>query len=147
MKSIKKKNIGLILLFAAALLFGCEKDNPLANKNEKQIELEIIPSNQVLIVWDSTVYQHKTIYSQYDSTYVDSLAIFLKNSKISIEGMWYPFNENTPCLILIRAGSEIIIKLKEPDPSIYKYGFQKNDGGFPINCFGLWRHYKFISKQ
>lgn len=144
MKSIKQKNISFILLLVVTLFYGCENINHPTN-DEKQIKLEIISASQVFIDWNSTVYQHKPIYSSYDTTYVDSLADVLKGSKILIEDMWYP-NVKTVCSIVLIAGRDIIIKLKKPDILIYQYGFQKNDGNFQIGCFKLWRHYKFISK-
>lgn len=138
-----KTKIVALYFFLLFLPFGCD-DNPIINKNGKQIELEIISSNQVLINWDSTIYQHNADWKTYlDTTAVDSLANLLKNSEILIEDMWCP-NEVTDCLILLKAGSDIIIKLNKPDTLIYSYGFQNNDVGFPIDCFPSWRHYKFI---
>jgi hypothetical protein len=145
MKSIKQKNISLILLFVVTLFYGCEDVNHPTNY-EKELKLEIVYVNQVSIDWDSTVYQHKPIYSSYDTTYVDSLANVLKESKILIEDMWCPNSLDTECSILLISGRGIIIKLKEPDSSIYQYGFQENDGSFLIGCFRFWRHYKFIYK-
>ncbi len=138
-----KTKIFALYFFLLFLPFGCD-NNPLINKNEKKIELEIISANQILINWDSTIYQHNTDWNSYlNSTAYDSLANLLKNSEILIEDMWCP-NEVTDCLILLKAGSDIIIKLNKPDTLIYSYGFQNNDGVFPIGCFGLWRHYKYI---
>ena len=161
MNYIKQKTATLI--FIVTILFSC-CDNPLVNKNddnllvnknngkplvknEKQLELEIIPSNQVIINWDSTIYQHKTTdwTTFLDTAAIDSLANLLKNSELLIEDMWYP-NEDTPCMLPLRAGSEIIVRLSKPDTLIFKYGFQNHEGGFPIGCFGTWRHYKYVNK-
>jgi len=145
MKLIGQKNIVIIFVFVTVLFSQCNNgDNPLVNKNEKQLKLEIIYSGEVSINWDSTVYQHTIDWKVFlDITAYDSLANLLKESEISIEAMWCP-NQDTDCLILLRAGSEIIIKLNKPDTLIYSYGFQNNDVGFPIDCFPSWRHYKFI---
>lgn len=138
-----KTKILALYFFLLFLPFGCD-DNPIINKNGKQIELEIISSNQVLINWDSTIYQHNADWKTYlDTSAVDSLANLLKNSKILIGDMWYP-NEYSDCSIQILAGGELIIKLNKPDTLIYSYGFQNNYSVFPINCFGTWRHYKYI---
>ena len=146
MKHIKKKLI-IVFLFVTALLVSCnDNGNPIVNKKEKQMELEIIPSNQVLITWDSTIYQHNTNWKTYlDTTAADSLANLLNNSEVLIEDMWYP-NEISECGIQIIAGREVIIKLNKPDTLIFSYGFQNNDGIFPIICFNFWRHYKYIYK-
>ncbi|MCH8034485.1 MAG: hypothetical protein IH950_12125 [Bacteroidetes bacterium] len=146
MINIKQKQI-LVFLFVSALLGSCsESENPIVNKDEKQMELEIIPANKVIITWDSTIYQHSTNWINYiDTTAADSLANFFLNSTVLIEDIWYP-NEETPCLFPIRPGSEVIIKLNKPDSLIFNYGFQNNDGGFPIGCFFTWRHYKYSSK-
>ncbi|HSD63193.1 MAG TPA: hypothetical protein VLB50_05315, partial [Ignavibacteriaceae bacterium] len=112
--------------------------------SDRQIELKIIPSNQVAITWDSSVYQHTTLsFSNIDSSGADSIAQSLNKSNLLIEEMWYP-DEDTRCALPMRSGSEIIIKLAGPDTGVFKYGFQKNSGGFPVNCFEHWRHYKFI---
>ena len=136
-----------ILLFAnAILLFACYScDSNLINiDNVKEMQLEIIPANEVRITWDSTIYQHNSNWNTYlDTTAIDSLANFLKNMDFQIQDMWYP-NEDTPCMVPIRAGSEIIIKLNKADGRILDYGFQKHEDGFPIACFGSWRHYKYI---
>jgi len=146
MKHIIQKQI-IVFLFIAALLVSCnDNGNPIVNKKEKQMELEIIPSNQVLITWDSTIYQHNTNWKTYlDTTAADSLANLLNNSEVLIEDMWYP-NEISECGILILAGRAVIIKLNKPDTLIFSYGFQNNDGIFPIICFNFWRHYKYIYK-
>ena len=146
MKHIKQKQI-VVFLFVIALLVSCnDNGNPIVNKNEKQMELEIIPSNQVLITWDSTIYQHNTNWKTYlDTTAADSLANLLNNSEVLIEDMWHP-NENSECGIPIIAGRAVIIKLNKPDTLIFSYGFQNNDGSFPIICFNFWRHYKYIYK-
>ena len=145
MKHIKQKQIAVF--FVTTLSIGCtNNENPIANKNEKQLELEIIPANQVLITWDSTIYQHTTYWQTYlDTTDYDSLAISLLNSTLIIEDLWCP-NVNTACTIPIRGGSEVIIKLNKPDTLVLSYGFQSNDGSFPIICFDSWRHYKYTYK-
>ena len=147
MKHIKQKQIA-IFLFVATFLIGCSNnENPVANKNEKQLDLKIIPANQVIISWDSTIYQHNTnwYYSSSDSSSIDSVANLFCKNEILIEEMWYP-NEESMCGIPIRGGSKLIIRLNKPDTTIYKYGFQKNDGDFPIICFAQWRHYKYTYK-
>ncbi len=49
MINIKQKQI-LVFLFVSALLVNCsESENPIVNKDEKQMELEIIPANKVII--------------------------------------------------------------------------------------------------
>lgn len=128
------------------LLFICCITAFLSGCNDRQIELKIIPSNQVEISWDSNIYQHTGMgMSRTDSTAADSLARVLNESSLAIEEMWYPNDENR-CDFPMREGTQIIIKLAAPDTSIYKYGFQKNSGGFPVNCFPHWRQYKFISQ-
>ena len=143
MKSIQSFGFLLLLLFTSFL--GCN-NNPTTTENERHYTLKIIPSNQVYISWDSTIYQHNTSWSSaLDSSSADSVANLLSESEILVEEMWYP-NEDTPCLIPMRAGSELIIRVNRPDTTIYKYGFQKTDGSFPINCFASWRYYKFADK-
>jgi hypothetical protein len=143
MESTKLKQI-TVFLFVATFLISCSKnENPVVDGKEKQMNLEIITSDQVKITWDSTIYQHNTDWAaSLDTLAADSLATLLKNSDLSIEELWYP-NVITFCEIPIRRGSEVIIKLSKSDTLIYNYGFLDNDGGFPINCFDYWRHYKY----
>lgn len=135
------------LLFVTALLAGCSGNgNPVVNEKEKQMELEIISADQVQITWDSTVYQHNTDWADsIDTLAADSLAALLINSDLPVEELWYP-NVVTYCEIPIRRGSEVIIKLSNADTLVYNYGFEKNDGSFPISCFDFWRHYKYTYK-
>jgi len=142
-KKGKRKYIAFFLTTIISFCF-CNR-NPVGSQNNKKMKLEIIPSTEVSIKWaDSTLYQHNSHWNSYLATSAyDSLANLLKNSKILIEDMWCP-NEDMHCKIpQPRSGLEIIIKLKRPDTSIYKYGFQKDSLGFPINCFRVWRHYKY----
>ena len=54
-----KQGLIAVFLFVITVLIGCSgNENPIANKNEKQLELENIPANRVLITLDSSVYQH-----------------------------------------------------------------------------------------
>lgn len=138
-----KRHAGLFYILNLMIFVGgcCHNGNP--DIENRELKLEIIPFNQVEINWDSTVYQHTTDWiTHIDSAAVDSIAQTLNKSSLLIEEMWYP-NENTRCAAPTITGSEVIIKLKAPDPRIYKFGFQKNRKGFPINCFTNWRHYKF----
>ncbi len=134
-----------IIFYVLIFLTGCcHSGNP--DIQSKESELKIIPSDQVVINWDSTVYQHNSKWiSQIDTLAADSVARELNQSGFLVEEMWYP-NENTRCAAPTRVGSEIIIKLAAPDSGIYKFGFQKNTGGFPISCFSHWRHYRFVTK-
>ena len=143
MKLTRHRQI-VVFLFAAAVLTGCSDiGNPVVNDKEKQMKLEIIRSDQVKITWDSTVYQHTTDWVEsIDTLAADSLAELLKNSDIPVEELWYP-NVITYCEIPIRRGSEVIIKLSKADTLVYKYGFEENDGSFPISCFDYWRHYVY----
>lgn len=146
MNCTKLKQIAAFF-FITTLLTGCGKDeNPVINEKEKQINLEIISAGQVKITWDSTVYQHNTDWvDSIDSLAADSLAELLKNSDIPVEELWYP-NVITYCEIPIRRGSEVIIKLSKADTLVYNYGFEENDGSFPISCFDYWRHYEYTYK-
>ena len=126
------------------MLAGCSNANQITESAKRRIELEIIPANLMKINWDSTVYQHSMNWTAYVDTLAgDSLAYLLNKSKLLVEEMWYP-NEENRCGGPIRIGSEIIIKLIKSDSLVNNYGFQINYGGFPVHCFASWRHYKFI---
>ena len=141
MKSIRKKYIIIIFLFAT-FYFSC--NSPVTYKDKKHMRMEIIPSDQISISWeDSTIYQHNTNWHSYlNNAAYDSLADLFKNSKILIKDMWVP-NEEMHCKIPYTPGMEVIVKLSKPDTLIFKYGFEKNNGGFLISCFEFWRHYKY----
>jgi hypothetical protein len=131
------------IFICSTILFGCCNSNPLESKNNKTMELEIIPSEEVSITWDSTVYKHNTNWdSYYDTDAYDSLANLLKNSDLLIENMWCP-NVHTHCKSPYIPGDEIIVQLRKADTSIFRYGFQNNTGGSSIGCFDFWRHYKY----
>ncbi len=136
-----------VFLFSTVIMTGCgDNGNPVAGNKEKQMKLEIISSDQVKITWDSTVYQHNTDWSDsIDTLAADSLAALLKNSDLPVEELWYP-NVITYCEIPIRRGSELILKLSKADTLVYNYGFQENDGSFPISCFDYWRYYQYTYK-
>ncbi len=139
-----KQKLLNILLCISALLAGCNNASQLTGEQNKRIKLEIIPANQVKINWDTTIYQHSTNWiANIDTLAGDSLVQLLNRSKLLIEEIWYP-NEENRCGTLIRRGSEIILKLIKPDSLVYNYGFQVNYGGFPVHCFASWRHYKFF---
>ncbi len=144
---IKKNNkyhIIYILLFTEIFFCCCNDDNLISNENEKNMKFEIIPFEDVSIKWDSTIYQHSNNWNSYlDTNAYDSLAFFFKNSDLLIEDMWCP-NEDIHCKIPYIPGMEVIIKLSKADSSIYKYEFQDYTHAFPIDCFSVWRHYKFI---
>lgn len=131
-----------IIFYVLIFLTGCcHSGNP--DIQNRKSELKIISPDQVKINWDSTVYQHTSKWiSQIDTLAADSIAQLFNESGLLIEEMWYP-NENTRCAAPTRVGSEIIIKLASPDDRIFKFGFQRNMEGFPINCYAHWRHYKF----
>ena len=78
MKHFKQGQIAvffLLLLFWSAVQGN---ENPSDNKNEKQLELENIPANRVLITLDSSVYQHNEYWQGHiDSNAYDSLAATL----------------------------------------------------------------------
>ena len=111
MKFIKQKHIAYIFLLTI-VLFNCN-NNPLTNKNKKQIKLEIISSREISINWDSTVYQHNTNWNSYlDTTAYNSLGNLLNNSEILIEDMWCP-DKDMNCKIPYIPGMEVIVKLNK----------------------------------
>lgn len=138
----------LLLLSFSLSNYNCS-EHYFGDNINREMEVELIAPQQINLNWDSTIYQHNSQwnYSLVDTAAIDSLANLLKNSVLHIEDMWYP-NEDTFCMNMmpIRTGSEIIIKLNKPDSRILNYGFQNNDGGFPIGCFNPWRHYKYLYK-
>ena len=147
MKLFKSVNGGTyFLLFIFFFLFSCNKDNPVSKEEEKKLTVEIIPSAEVSIPWDSLTFQHKTIYSDYDTTFADSVSQMLKESPLPVKEMWAPKNFLTPCDFPMRSGSEIILQLSKPDNRVYDYGFQKGEG-FAVGCFNYWRHYVYSVNQ
>lgn len=150
MKSLRADQfLNFLFLVSFSLVnYNCEEEN-ISTNNNREMQLEIITAQQINFNWDATIYQHNSNwdYISNNTTSIDSLANVLKNSVLPIEDMWYP-NEDNFCMnmVPIRAGSQIIIKLSRHDSRIQDYGFQSNDGEFPIGCFLSWRHYKFFYK-
>jgi len=134
----------LIFLFITLLLIcSCATTDDIQNHSQNEIILTIIPSTEIPVSWDSTYYQHDSSYLAYlDTIAADSLAEVLVNSDLPITDFWYP-NIDYICMIPIRGGSEVVVKLDRPDTTIYEYGFQEYDG-FPVYCVPIWRHYEFI---
>ncbi len=112
-----------------------------------QYQLEIVPSSSVSISWDTTFYQHDTTWTLMnflDTTAADSFANVLGTSHLAVTDFWFP-QANTQCKVLIRVGSEVIVKLQKPDTNAKAIGLQTRNG-FPIECFLTWRHYKYTTQ-
>jgi len=140
-----KKQVYILIIFFCIFMFHfCSTDtNPLTDKTAEHWQVEIIPCEDINIEWDSTIYQGNTNWPfNSDSGIVDSLADVLRDSDLAIEEMWSS-NDIFICGAPVRKGSDIIVKLKEPDSLIFNYNFQENDGSFPFCCIRNWRHYKY----
>ena len=126
-------------------LMSCSKTTEPAV--QLQYQLEIIPSSSVSISWDTTFYQHDTTWTEMnfpDTAAADSFANVLKTSNLSVTDFWFP-QVKTQCKVLLRVGSEVIVKLQKPDTSAKALGLRTRFG-FPIDCFLTWRHYKYTKQ-
>ena len=143
MKNFQFHYIQFLFLSILLLQYCSENENPISNKIDKDLDLEIISCENISITWDSTVYQGVSRWGPtIDSTTADSLANVLKDSEILIQDMYTP-NAVFTCGEPIRGGSIIIVKLSDPDSSIFKYGFENNYVHFTFCCIFSWRHYKY----
>jgi hypothetical protein len=145
-KEMVSRKFNLAVLILAFSLMSCEHTTePPGQFAEVRVELEIVPNSAVPSAWDATFYQKDTNWGWdnfFNTKAADSLANFLKRSNIAITDFWFP-QEPSICGAPIRVGSEVIVKLEQPDPSIYQIGFVPATG-FDIICVRTWRHYKFI---
>ncbi len=145
MISHKRRFLLLVAGLVSFLFVFCQnatEPTKIMKKTEVQIEFELVPYTAIPSVWDSTFYQHDSNWYG-DTTAADSLANVLKYSGLPVTDFWFP-QWPSECGIALISGSDAILKLIEPDTSVYRMGFQPHDS-FPLACVQIWRHYKFVT--
>jgi hypothetical protein len=143
MRQYQLLKLSILIVITASIVFNCDKSKkPLSYEYEILVKEQIIPENEVPRNWDNTFYQQNPNWKGFSRiSAADSLVNVLKNTNLPLSDMWFPYSD-VECTIMLINGSQVILKLSEPDPNIYKYGFGDNEG-FPIACIKEWKHYKF----
>jgi len=127
----------------ALLVFGsCSKTTEPVTQVDYQ--LEIVSSSSLSISWDTTFYQHDATWRGVDTLAADSFANVLKYADIGVTDFWFP-QSPTECAILLLAGSDVIVKLENPNPAASSVHLQTRSG-YPLGCNQFWRHYKYTKR-
>ena len=115
-------------------------------KTVLDIQFEIVSGTNIPPSFDSSFYQHDESWHAngfYDTTAADSFASVLKFSGLSVTDFWFP-NTAKICGNPIGFGSNAIVKLEPDDTAAHNFGLRRIVDQFPIRCFRVWRHYKYV---
>ena len=132
--SLKTLRLIACVFLASSSLMSCVKTT---EPTGERFKLEVIPCDSLPTNFDSTFYQHDPAF--LDTTMLDSILTTLLNAGFAIKDAWYP-QTVFMCLIPIKAGIELVIRLAQQDTVIHRYDFHTYNG-FPWCCVRYWRHY------
>jgi hypothetical protein len=136
--------ISLSGIVAAVMILSC-KSNSSGPTGPSQIRVEvdttIVPYDSLRGVGCSGFYDKILVWQGFfNPNWGDSVLSMLLDSNFTVVDFWYPEGAGI-CLDPLPHEREIV-KLLEPDTTIFRLGYTAMPAGYTDFCVPYWRHYK-----